>query len=169
VNPHWHRARHIAWLFVFASFLIAGCARPPGAEGQNGLKNSFWAGRLALQVESEPPQSFHASFELKGTAQTGELSLFSPLGNTLAVLNWSPQAATLNSGGTVREFSSLDTLVAQVTGTPIPIPALFAWLAGDQASATGWATDLSQLADGRLVARRTDPLPTAVLRVVLEQ
>ena len=120
-------------------------------------------------MESEPPQSFHASFELKGTAQTGELSLFSPLGNTLAVLNWSPQAATLNSGGTVREFSSLDTLVAQVTGTPIPIPALFAWLAGDQASATGWATDLSQLADGRLVARRTDPLPTAVLRVVLEQ
>ena len=95
--------------------------------------------------------------------------MFSPLGNTLAVLNWSPQAATLNSGGTVREFSSLDTLVAQVTGTPIPIPALFAWLAGDQASATGWATDLSQLADGRLVARRTDPLPTAVFRVVLEQ
>ena len=124
---------------------------------------------MALQVESDPPQSFFAGFELKGTAQAGELSLFNPLGNTLAVLAWSPQAATLSSGGTTREFSSLDTLVAQVTGTPIPIPALFTWLAGEQASATGWSADLSRLEDGRLVARRNAPLPVTVLRIVLDR
>ena len=161
--------RRFYWLLVFASFLIAGCARPPSAEGQNGLKNGIWAGRLALQVESDPPQSFAAGFELKGTAQAGELSLFSPLGNTLAVLNWSPQVATLNSSGNIRQFPSLDALVTQVTGTAIPLPALFAWLEGNQASATGWSADLSRLEEGRLVAKRNDPMPVAVLRVVLEQ
>lgn len=168
MSLHWSGMRSWGWLLVFASFLIAGCARPPGAEGQNVLNSGVWAGRMALQVESDPPQSFAAGFELKGTPQAGALSLYSPLGNTLAVLNWSPQVATLNSGGDIRQFASLETLVTQVTGTAIPLPALFAWLEGNQASAAGWTADLSGLADGRLVAKRHDPMPVAVLRVVLE-
>ena len=124
---------------------------------------------MALQVESDPPQSFFAGFELKGSALDGELSLFSPLGNTLAVLHWSPQQATLNTGGNVRTFDSLNILVTQATGTDIPIPALFAWLAGNQVSATGWIADLSRLDDGRLVARRVEPLPLAELRIALDR
>ena len=156
------------WLPIFASFLIAGCARPPSATSQFGLKNEAWAGRLALQVESEPPQSFAAGFALQGSAARGELSLFSPLGNTLAVLNWSADAATLTTSGKTQQFASLDALVTQATGTPLPIAALFDWLAGNQSTATGWSADLTQLEQGRLVARRTDPAPVAVLRVVLE-
>ena len=122
-----------------------------------------------MQVESEPPQSFAAGFALQGTAARGELSLFSPLGNTLAVLNWSADAATLTTSGKTQQFASLDALVTQATGTPLPIAALFDWLAGNQSTATGWSADLTQLAQGRLVARRTDPAPMAVLRLALEQ
>ncbi len=124
-----------------------------------------------MQTDGEAPQqqTFAAAFELKGSAQSGELRLFSPLGQTLAVLAWEPGRATLRANNGVREFSSLDALVAEVTGTPIPIAALFEWLAGRPAAVPGWQADLSQLGDGRVVARRSAPLPAATLRVALER
>ena len=80
--------------FLFATLLIAACAHKQGATGindtQNEVKNSFWAGRISLQVQSEPVQAFFAGFELKGQAETGELTLISPLGSILAVMRWSP-------------------------------------------------------------------------------
>ncbi len=156
-------------LLLIAIFLIAGCAQIPRAEDQKATETAFWRGRLALRVESEPPQSFFAGFELSGNADQGELRLFSPLGTTLADLRWSPQSATLTNNGETRQFESLDALATQATGTAIPIAALFQWLAGTQASAADWLADLTQLDAGRLSARRTQPLPTAELRLILER
>lgn len=133
------------------------------------MEPQLWRGRLALRVESEPPQSFFAGFELSGHAGQGELRLFSPLGTTLADLRWSPQSATLSNNGETRQFESLDALATQATGTAIPIAALFQWLAGVQTGADGWSADLSQLDDGRLTARRTQPAPAAELRLILER
>ncbi|HCY16899.1 MAG TPA: hypothetical protein DHV21_13135 [Curvibacter sp.] len=133
------------------------------------MEPQLWRGRLALRVESEPPQSFFAGFELSGHAGQGELRLFSPLGTTLADLHWSPQSATLSNNGETRQFESLDALATQATGTAIPIAALFQWLAGVQTGADGWSADLSQLDDGRLTARRTQPEPSAELRLILER
>ncbi|MEO8249898.1 MAG: lipoprotein insertase outer membrane protein LolB [Burkholderiales bacterium] len=124
---------------------------------------------MALQVASDPPQAFFAGFELKGNAKAGELLLFSPLGSTLAALSWTPETATLTRGGEVRQFDSVDSLVKAATGTAFPVEALFAWLDGDNASVSGWQADLSRRADGRVTAARTDPLPPAELKVVLEQ
>lgn len=118
---------------------------------------------------SDPPQSFSAGFELSGDADQGALRLFSPLGTTLADLRWSPQSATLSNNGETRQFESLDALATQATGTAIPIAALFQWLTGVQTSTAGWSADLSQLESGRLTARRTQPLPTAELRLILER
>ena len=71
--------------------LAAGCASPPSApplsaSATDQASSGPWSGRLSLQVDSEPPQGFHAGFELLGNAQTGELRLFSPLGSALAKL-----------------------------------------------------------------------------------
>lgn len=162
------RRRTAFGLFLFAILLIAGCAQPPLAKGPDDLQNPVWRGRLALRVESEPPQSFSAGFELSGHARNGGLLLFSPLGTTLASLSWSPQAATLRNNGEVRQFDSLDALAEQATGTALPIGALFQWLAGEEATAAGWEADLSQLKDGRLFARRSHPAPPAELRLILE-
>ena len=124
---------------------------------------------MALQIASEPPEAFFASFELKGNAQSGELLLFTPLGSTLAALAWTPGSARLTRGGEVREFASVDELVVAATGTSFPVTALFAWLAGIQTAVPGWVADLSQIDSGRLIAARTMPLPTAELKMVLDR
>ena len=121
-------------------------------------------------MHSEPAQSFSASFELKGSSEHGELTLVSPLGNVLGVLRWSPGEAVLDSGGgKVQRFASVDELMAQATGAAVPLGALFSWLRGENAAASGWSADLSRYQDGRISAKRTQPAPQADLRVVLDQ
>jgi len=127
-------------------------------------------GRISLQIQSEPAQSFSASFELKGRAERGELTLISPLGNVLGILRWSPLEATLDSGSQqVQRFSSVDALMAQATGAAVPLSALFAWLQGDNANVSGWSADLSRHSEGRISAKRAQPAPQAELRVILDQ
>ncbi len=163
-----------AWLrpassiLLFAIFLIAGCTQSPLAPGPYGTENQAWRGRLAVRIDSQEPQSFSASFDLIGQAQTGELILYGPLGGTAAHLIWTPESATLRSNGAVRQFNSLHELATQATGTDLPIAALFDWLAGRDVVAAGWQADLSQRVNGRLTARRTQPEPTAELRLILE-
>jgi outer membrane lipoprotein LolB len=135
----------------------------------------MWTGRISLQVQSETAQSetaqsFSAGFELKGRPERGELTLISPLGNVLGVLRWSPGEAVLDSGNQkIQHFASVDELMAQATGAAVPLSALFAWLQGDNASVSGWSADLSRRSEGRISARRAQPLPQADLRVVLDQ
>lgn len=153
-------------LLLAASLALTACAVPPRASQTPG--QPFWSGRLALQVEGEQSQSFSAAFELRGTPQAGELALYSPLGATLAQLRWAPGLAELQASGQRRNYPSIDALTQEATGTALPLAALFAWLQGQNAEVPGWRADLSRMADGRLVARREMPLPTAELRVVLQ-
>jgi outer membrane lipoprotein LolB len=133
------------------------------------MESQYWRGRLALRVDSEPPQAFSAGFELSGQATQGELRLYSPLGTVLAELRWTPQAATLTRNGETQQFDSLDALATQATGAALPVAALFQWLAGVQTTADGWRADLSQLEAGRLIAQRTAPAPATELRLLLER
>lgn len=158
------------FVWLFAIFLIAGCVRNQGAGSLNDPKNQAWAGRISLQVASEPVQSFSASFELKGRPDNGELTLISPLGSVLGILRWSPGEALLDSGNQrVQRFSSVDELMERSTGAAIPLSALFAWLQGTNANVSGWSADLSRHGQGRIIARRILPAPGADLRVVLDQ
>ena len=157
------RHRWMGWL-VLCALWLAGCAQPmPSAP----VEENSWNGRIALQIDGQASQSFSAMFELRGTAQAGGLVLFSPFGNRIAQLDWKDGHAQLVSGQDTRTSDSLDTLLQDVTGTRIPVTALFNWLKGTQASATGWQADLTGIADGRLTARRDDPQPTATLRIAL--
>lgn len=150
------------------ALLLTGCAHFNSNRSHTDPA-AFWSGRLALQVAGSATQSFSASFELKGSAETGELTLFNPLGGTVARMLWEPGSATLHANGTVQPFESLDALVAQATGAPLPLAALFDWLHGDNTPVPGWQADLNQLANGRLVAIRSQPDSTATLRVVLDK
>lgn len=152
-----------------AALFIAGCAQPARVGPQDEITAAVWHGRLALQVEDQPSQSFSAGFELRGRADAGELTFYNPLGGTLAALQWAPGSATLRSGDQVRRFDSIDALVAGATGTAIPVANLFDWLAGSNTPVAGWEADLSQLAQGRLRARRFAPPPGADLRLALEK
>lgn len=144
---------------------LAGCAT---SRPETPRDPSFWSGRLALTVHSEPPQSYSAGFELRGAPAAGELQLTSPLGTALASVHWSPQGAELRQGTQLTRRPSLDELTADLGGTPLPVAALFGWLQGQAADAGGWTADLSRHADGRVIARRLQPLPTAELRLVFQ-
>lgn len=154
-------------------FLVAGCAYKQGItsvnDTQNQAKTSFWAGRISLQIQSEPVQAFFAGFELKGQADSGELTLISPLGSILGIMRWSPTEALLEQNGSVKRFTSTDALLAQATGAAVPVSALFDWLGGKNTPTLGWTADLSQLGNGRIMAKRTEPAPQADLRIVLDK
>ena len=125
-----------------------------------------WSGRLAIRVPDQPSQSFSASFELHGSAPQGQLILYSPLGSTVAQLDWDLSGARLRTPQQQRDYSDLETLVQQATGTAFPVAALFDWLNGKDAAVEGWQVDLSQQAQGRLVAHRAEP--PAELKLLLD-
>ncbi len=99
----------------------------------------------------------------------GQLELFSPLGSTLARLEWAPGRAVLHDDHGKRAFNSVEDLLQNTTGAALPIAALFQWLDGQSTPVPGWEPDLRQLGEGQLIARRTQPLPTAMLRIVLDR
>lgn len=150
----------VAWA---AALLLGACAAPraPVAAGE-----AFWSGRLGLRLDSTPVQSFSASFDLRGSPQAGELQLNSPLGTTLASVRWSPQGAELRQGERVEHRSSLDELTTDISGTALPVAALFGWLRGERTAAEGWTVDLAQQPQGRITAHRISPLPSAELRLL---
>lgn len=145
---------------------LAGCATPQRTAAPPGVQ--VYTGRLALSVAANPPQAFSAGFELKGAPDAGELTLYTPLGGTLAVLGWTPGSATLKSGNDVRQFASLEALASEVTGAELPVTALFDWLAGKATAVAGWQADVTEVANGRLRAQRTAPAPAADLRIAFE-
>ena len=157
-----------AWLGLLSMGLLslAGCATPRPRPADPA---AFWSGRLALQLQSTPPQNWSASFELQGSAEQGQLVLLSPIGTTFARLSWTPQAALLEQGQDKTEGSSLQSLSQRLTGTDLPIAALFEWLAGKALDAPGWQVDLSAHPQGRLTARKMAPGPEAVLRILLDR
>lgn len=146
--------------------LLVGCAAP---SRQVPADAAFWSGRMGLQIHSQPAQSLSAAFELQGSAEQGELLLLSPIGSTLAQLRWTPHSAELNQGGRQWSSSNLDELSTQLTGTALPVAALFDWLAGQATTPVGWQVDLSQLAQGRIQAERQSPTPAVQFKVVLER
>jgi outer membrane lipoprotein LolB len=151
---------------------MAGCALPPLSPNLSpGLR--VWRGRLAVRVEADgaeqPARSVSAGFELTGTATEGGLTLYTPIGGTAAVLAWSSGDASFTTSSERRHFPSLNALIKEAVGTPIPVQALFAWLDGSYTSADGWTADLTGHTDGRITAKRTTPAPQAELRIVLDR
>ena len=139
------------------------------AEGTFEQDTTHWQGRLALKVFSTPAQAFSADFELDGSAQAGSLTLSTALGSTLARMQWSPGRAVLQTSKETREFSSLNAMVKEITGTDLPVAGLFNWLQGSNTTNPPWEADLSDLANGRLTARRTAEPNPAELKILLDR
>ncbi len=164
-------ARLLRWLLLASVLWLSACSTPslrPHATSTD--ITAFWSGRLALQVDSTPPQNLSASFELLGSAQQGELLLLSPLGNTLGRLRWQPGQAQLDQGDQHWQDRSVQALTEQLTGTTLPLEALFSWLKGQDHDAPGWQFDLSQFeSHHRIRAERLKPEPRTLLKLQLDR
>ena len=156
-------ARLGVWVWLA---LLTACATP---EPRTVAASNEWSGRLAIQVLKDPPESLSAHFELQGSAQSGQMVLLSPIGTSLARLQWQAEYARLEQGQEQVVGTSLQNLAARLTGTDLPIGALFDWLAGRPSEASGWQVDLSSHAQGRITAERHLPAPVTVLRIVLDR
>lgn len=151
-------------LIALPAGLLAACASAPRERPAR-----FWSGRLGLQVQGDKPQDLQAGFELQGSPEHGELTLLSPIGSVLARLSWAPGRALLEQGEQRWTDSSLDALTLRLTGTTMPVQALFDWLEGRPATSEGWVANLSAWPEGRIQAQRQSPSPAARLRIVLER
>lgn len=160
----------LRWVLAsLAIIFIAGCATNTRARGPNAEQSAHWQGRLSLKVDSNPVQAFSADFDLQGDAVNGTLSFFSPLGSTLARLQWGTDGAQLQTTGEPQNFESLDALTRHTTGAVLPVASLFEWLQGRTPPTPGWDVDLRALPDGRLTAQRVEPETPALLKIILDR
>jgi hypothetical protein len=77
---------------------------------------------------------------------------------------WTPAGAQLSARGETRSYASLDELASQLSEHALPVEALFGWLNGRTQAIARWDVQLEP--GQRLMARRTEPLPTAELRLI---
>ncbi|MES2249253.1 MAG: lipoprotein insertase outer membrane protein LolB [Pseudomonadota bacterium] len=148
---------------------LTGCAQLSSGSRATSERSASWSGRMSLRIDSDPVQTFAALFELRGSAEAGDLTLTTPIGSTLAQLRWAPGEALLKNGSDTRRYDSVDALIEAATGAAIPVGALFGWLDGRADPVPGWRADLGQLSNGRLQATRESPAPRADLRIVFER
>lgn len=149
------------------------------------LAHTEWSGRWVLKLGDEGAPSFSAGFELQGNAARGRLLLLSPFGTVLAQIDWEPHQAQLHTGDQVRQFSSLEALLENLENLqplqplqplestakiPIPVAALFDWLAGTPTvTTTGWEADLTAIGQGKMTAVRSTSGSQATLHIQLER
>jgi outer membrane lipoprotein LolB len=165
---------------LLAAIALAGCAAMPRAP----VDPQTLSGRLLLQVDAvaeRPAQSIGADFDLKGSAEQGELRLGTPLGTTLAAAFWSPGEARLVTPQGEKRFDDLEALSRDAFGESLPLRALPDWLRGRPWPAEparplapgrgfeqlGWTIDLAGFEAGQVQASRAAP-PAVRLRVRLE-
>lgn len=149
-----------------AALLLSACATPTRTLPPSA--DRYWLGRLSLQTLTDQPQGFAAGFELSGQPARGELVLTSPVGSRIAEVTWNERQAVLSQGNQKQAYASLDALITRLTGTAVPVPALFDWLDGRATAVEGWQVDLSRQSDGRVSAVRQWPAPATELKLVFD-
>lgn len=167
--------------------VLAGCATvaPPPAP-RPGVADALppVAGRFALRLTDAGGgvRSTSARFEAVGDDTDGRLSLYTPVGTTLAQARWRGSTVELATPLETRRFASPEALAQAMLGEPLPLQALMHWLRGrpwpqaphrrlvDPAGfeQLGWRVVTAGLPEGALTASRTTPAPAVDLRIRLD-
>ncbi len=156
-------------LLLIALFFIAGCASGIRSTESFNAEEAIWQGRLAVRVSGDSPQSFSAQFALQGNSERGILSLYTPLGSTVAQVQWSDRGAFLTGEGEPRHFETVGALTQTLTGAELPIGALFAWLQSGRIEAAGWQVERADREAGVLVAHQQNARNSVDLKLLLER
>ena len=121
-------------------FLIAGCAgiattlQAPADAGiiRNYQQAIDITGRMSVRYQQYGrDEALHGSFEWQQRPGKTQLTLSSPLGQTIAQISILPDGATLTqSGQPPLAAADADALTAQALGWPLPVSGLREWLQG---------------------------------------
>jgi outer membrane lipoprotein LolB len=124
--------------------LLAGCASmttpsitETSTAQQMGATSPFHdaielGGRLSVRYQgSRQEEALHGNFTWNQTPRQTTVTLLSPLGQTMAIIDVTPDGATLaQNGQTTRTAADVDTLTADTLGWPLPVAGLREWLQG---------------------------------------
>ena len=96
-------------------------------------------GKLSANYEKDgQPQSITVNFTWLQRPGNIDVSLFTPLGQTVALVNVTPTAATLTQSGRAPLVEKdIDTLTAKTLGWTLPVSGLRDWLQGYAVDASG--------------------------------
>jgi outer membrane lipoprotein LolB len=118
---------------------IAGCASvPPVAptaqtEAQRNYHRAIdIGGRLSVRYQQNGrDEALHGGFTWSQRAESTEIALLSPLGQTMAEIRVTPTMSSLTQAGQgTRVATDVDALAAETLGWPLPVSGLRDWLQG---------------------------------------
>ena len=141
-------------LIAAVSVLASGCASlnssPPSpapeifSPASSPSTRSFsdkvsLAGRLSVRYQgNQKEEALHGSFTWAQSAAQTTVTMLSPLGQTVAVIDVTPAGATLRQANQpVRSAPDVDALTAETLGWPLPVSGLRQWLQGFGVDASG--------------------------------
>ena len=131
-------------LAAVSSFaVLAGCATPTASLNQatvGDYRDSIdLTGKLSVNYQKDGrTESITGNFNWEQRPGAIDVALISPLGQTVATINVTPNAATLTQGGEPpRTASDIDSLTQQALGWPLPVSGLRDWLQGYAIDAAG--------------------------------
>lgn len=94
--------------------------------------NLFIGGRINIQYQQDDEaKSVSGSFEWLQTETDTNITLISPLGQTIAIIKQNAFGATLQQGNEpLRSAQDVDTLFNETLGWPLPMASMRNWLQG---------------------------------------
>jgi len=140
-----HRYFRLSAAAAFAA-ILAGCATTsnvplanPAAQVGAYRDTIDLEGKLSANYEKDgQPQSITVNFTWLQRPGNIDVSLFLPLGQTVAQVNVTPTAATLTQSGRAPLVEKdIDTLTAKTLGWTLPVSGLRDWLQGYAVEAGG--------------------------------
>lgn len=157
-------AAGLLWVLAW-QLLLSGCAVTPSASAipptaQSAPVRSYHdsidiSGRLSVRYQQNGRDAaLHGSFTWAQTPGQTILTLLSPLGQTLAIIEARPDGAHLTQAGQApRSATDVDALTAEALGWPLPVSGLRHWLQGytgndHQRPAASGGTEAVLTADG---------------------
>lgn len=129
--------------YAACAAVLAGCATTSAPLSQAPVAayrdTVNLAGRLSVNYQKDgKPESITGKFNWQQTPGRVDVSLASPLGQTIAAISVTPESATLTQADRPpRVAKDLETLTAESLGWSLPVSGLRDWLQGYATDADG--------------------------------
>lgn len=133
------RGRVLVPLALLCSLLAAGCAvAPEAARAPQPVRSVACKGDIELggrfsvrYVNYGREESLHGGFTWRQAGERTDVELRSPLGQTMAAIEVTPEGAALTEAGKPPRMAlDADALAAAELGWPLPVSGLAEWLRG---------------------------------------
>lgn len=130
-------------LILAFTLLLGACSTAPSMKAAAPSAPYYevisLSGRLSVSYQQQgKAQSLQGKFTWDQTATTTHISLFTPLGQTIAQIVIEPNQAMLQqTGETLRIANDVSTLTSDTLGWPLPVAGLKEWLQGFYTTALG--------------------------------